>query len=66
VIVIFQYSIKPKPSILLKVTDVKETYRQLQKQGVIFTKVPYQIKTGWAAELQDPAGNIIGITDYNK
>jgi len=55
-----------KPSILLEVTDVKETYKQLQEQGVVFTKAPYQIQTGWAAELQDPAGNIIGITDYNK
>jgi predicted enzyme related to lactoylglutathione lyase len=55
-----------KPSLLLEVADVKETYKQLQEQGVIFTKAPYQIKTGWAAELQDPAGNTIGITDYNK
>ncbi|SFD27347.1 hypothetical protein SAMN05518672_1011393 [Chitinophaga sp. CF118] len=54
-----------KPSLLLKVENVKETYKQLREQGVIFTKVPYQIKTGWAAELKDPAGNIIGITDYN-
>lgn len=55
-----------KPSLLLQVADVKETYKELQQKGVVFTKAPYQIQTGWAAELQDPAGNIIGITDYNK
>lgn len=55
-----------KPSLLLEVADVKETYKQLQEQGVVFTKAPYRIQTGWAAELQDPAGNLIGITDYNK
>jgi predicted enzyme related to lactoylglutathione lyase len=53
-----------QPSLLLEVEDVKKTYQQLQGQGVIFTKAPYPIKTGWAAELKDPAGNIIGITDY--
>ena len=55
-----------KPSLLLEVEDVKESYKQLLEQGVVFTKVPYRIQTGWAAELQDPAGNLIGITDYNK
>jgi len=54
------------PSLLLEVADVKTTYKQLQEQGVVFTNPPYQIKTGWAAELKDPSGNIIGITDYNK
>ena len=53
-------------AIKITVANVQETYRQLQEQGVVFTKVPYRIQTGWAAELQDPAGNIIGITDYNK
>jgi predicted enzyme related to lactoylglutathione lyase len=55
-----------KPSLLLEVADVRETFKQLQEQGVIFTKSPYQIQTGWAADLQDPSGNIIGITDYKK
>lgn len=55
-----------KPFLLLEVTDVKKTYKQLLQQGIVFTKTPYRIQTGWAAELQDPAGNIIGITDYNN
>ncbi|WP_213086864.1 VOC family protein [Chitinophaga agrisoli] len=53
-----------KPVVLLQVTDVQELYNNLTAQGVHFTKTPYRINTGWAAELQDPAGNVIGITDY--
>jgi predicted enzyme related to lactoylglutathione lyase len=54
-----------KPAILLQVTDVQLLYAALVEKGVRFTKKPYRINTGWAAELQDPAGNVIGITDYN-
>jgi predicted enzyme related to lactoylglutathione lyase len=54
-----------RPSLLLQVTDVQQLYRKLADRGVVFTRQPYRIHTGWAAELQDPSGNIIGITDYN-
>lgn len=54
------------PVILLEVDDVQVLYDSLQQQGIKFTKPPYRIRTGWAAELQDPSGNLIGITDYRK
>lgn len=54
-----------RPAILLQVSDVQELYTILSGKGVPFTKKPYRINTGWAAELQDPAGNVIGITDYD-
>lgn len=54
-----------KPALLLHVTDVQQFYNELLPKGVAFTKRPYKINTGWAAELLDPSGNVIGITDYN-
>lgn len=55
-----------KPALLLHVTDVQQFYGELLAKGVTFTKRPYKINTGWAAELLDPAGNVIGITDYSN
>ncbi|GAA0527989.1 VOC family protein [Chitinophaga japonensis] len=54
-----------RPALLLQVADVQQLYTLLAAQGVHFTKKPYRISTGWAAELQDPGGNVIGITDYH-
>jgi len=54
-----------KAALLLHVTDVQQFYNELLAKGVTFTKKPYKMNTGWAAELQDPSGNVIGITDYN-
>ena len=55
-----------KPSILFSVENVADTVKELKTKGVKFTKEPYQIATGWAAEFTDPAGNLLGITDYRK
>lgn len=55
-----------KPALLLHVTDVPRFYDDLVVKGVTFTKKPYRINTGWAAELLDPSGNVISITDYNN
>lgn len=55
-----------KPSILFAVENVEETAKILEIKGVIFTQKPYKITTGWAAEFTDPAGNLLGITDYRK
>lgn len=54
-----------RPALLLQVTDVQQLYAKLAAKGIVFSKPPYRIHTGWAAELQDPSGNAIGITDYN-
>jgi predicted enzyme related to lactoylglutathione lyase len=55
-----------RPSVLLEVEDVKQVHQEWLAKGIHFTKVPYKITTGWAAELQDASGNIIGITDHKK
>lgn len=55
-----------KSALLLQVTDVRRFFSELLAKGVTFTKRPYRINTGWAAELLDPSGNVIGITDYNN
>lgn len=57
---------KYQPSLLLEVENVKKSYQVWMAKGVHFTKPPYKIATGWAAELQDPSGNTIRITDYIK
>ena len=53
-----------KPAVWLEVEDVREIYLKLKDCGVKFLSEPFRIKTGWAAELDDPSGNILGITDY--
>lgn len=53
-----------KPTIWFEVEDVRAAYRQLRKKGLVFLSEPFQIRTGWAAEFEDPFGNRLGITDY--
>ncbi len=53
-----------KPTIWIEVENVKNTYELLLDKGVVFLSKPFQIRTGWAVEFQDPAGNQLGITDY--
>lgn len=55
-----------KPTIWFVVDDVREKYTKLSQKGVTFLAEPFRIKTGWAAEFEDPAGNRLGITDYNE
>ena len=55
-----------KPSILFEVDDVRATYDELKKKGVVFRSEPYEINTGMAVEFEDPFGNRLGITDYSK
>jgi predicted enzyme related to lactoylglutathione lyase len=53
-----------KPTIWIEVDDVKEQYEQLKLKGVNFLSEPFKIRTGWAVEFVDPAGNQLGFTDY--
>jgi len=55
-----------KPSIVFTVENVEETAKELENKGVKLTKQPYKIMTGWVAEFADPAGNLLGVTDYRK
>ena len=53
-----------KPTIWFEVEDVRTVYRQLREKGLVFLSEPFRIRTGWAAEFEDPFGNRLGITDY--
>jgi predicted enzyme related to lactoylglutathione lyase len=55
-----------KPSIVFEVDDVPAAYAELKARGVQFLSEPYEIRTGLAAEFEDPFGNRLGITDYSK
>jgi len=55
-----------KPAIWFEVDDVKAEYARLKQAGVNFVSEPFEIRTGLAAEFEDPSGNRLGITDYSK
>ena len=54
-----------KPTIWLEVENVKSSYKELEARGVKFLSEPFKIGTGWVAVFEDPAGNRLGLTDYN-
>lgn len=37
-----------------------------KRRVLSFLSEPLKIKTGWAVEFNDPSGNLLGITDYDK
>ena len=51
------------PAIWIAVDNVAETYAALRER-VAFRSEPFRIRTGWAVEVTDPAGNLLGFTDY--
>ena len=53
-----------KPALWIEVEDVAAQYAKMKERGVRFLSEPFQIKTGWAVEFEDPSGNRLGITDY--
>lgn len=55
-----------KPTIWFVVDDVYKVYEELSEKGVNFISEPFRIYTGSAVEFDDPFGNRLGITDYNK
>jgi len=55
-----------KPTIWFVVDNVKEAYQQLKDKGVVFLSEPFEIRTGFSVEFEDPFGNRLGITDYSK
>ena len=54
-----------RPTIWFTVDDVRQEYERLRTRGVTFVSGPFQIRTGMAAEFEDPFGNRLGITDYS-
>lgn len=55
-----------KPTIWFEVADVRAEFERLREKGIVFLTEPFKIRTGWAAEFEDPFGNRLGITDYYK
>lgn len=53
------------PTIWFTVENVREEFARLGARGVKFVSAPFAIRTGLAAEFEDPFGNRLGITDYS-
>ncbi|CAL9539093.1 VOC family protein [Streptomyces sp. enrichment culture] len=52
--------------IWLEVPDARVAARALGNAGIALLDEPFPVATGWAAEIADPWGNVIGFTDYTK
>ena len=50
--------------IWLEVADARAAAAELASAGVSPLTPPFLIPTGWAFEVIDPWGNVIGFTDY--
>ncbi len=47
-----------------EVADARAAAAELAAKGVVPLTPPFQIPTGWAFEIRDPWGNVLGFTDY--
>jgi predicted enzyme related to lactoylglutathione lyase len=54
------------PRVWLEVRDARAAAAALRSKGVRILGEPMEILTGWAVELADPWGNVLGLTDYVK
>lgn len=55
-----------KPTVWFVVQNVYDSYKEMKNKGIAFLTEPFRIGTGTAVEFEDPFGNRLGITDYNK
>ena len=56
----------PAMRLWLEVPDAQVAAGHLTEQGVGPLAAPFEVATGWAVEVADPWGNVIGLTDYRK
>lgn len=49
----------------LEVDDAPAAAAELEAKGIAVLSPPFPIPTGWAFEVRDPWGNVIGLTDYS-
>lgn len=54
------------PRVWLEVKDARAAANALRQKGARILGEPMEILTGWAVELADPWGNVLGLTDYVK
>ncbi|MFF8725370.1 VOC family protein [Streptomyces sp. NPDC015171] len=56
----------PSARVWLEVPDARVAARRLAAAGIEPLDEICQAATGWAVEIADPWGNILGFTDYTK
>lgn len=49
-----------------EVADARAAAAELAAAGVTVTSPAFLIPTGWAVEIADPWGNLVGLTDYTQ
>ena len=54
------------PRVWLEVKDARAAAAALRERGAHVLGQPMEILTGWAVEVADPWGNVLGLTDYVK
>ncbi len=54
------------PRVWLEVRDARAAAAALRQRGARVLGEPMEILTGWAVEVADPWGNVLGLTDYVK
>jgi predicted enzyme related to lactoylglutathione lyase len=54
------------PRVWLEVADARAAAAELRSRGVELLAEPFEVATGWTVEVADPAGNVVGLTDYTK
>ena len=57
---------RPSPRLWLEVPDARAAGAALAAAGVTLLGEPRELRTGWAVEVADPWGNVIGLTDYRN
>jgi predicted enzyme related to lactoylglutathione lyase len=54
------------PRVWLEVADARAAAAELRSRGLEPLAEPFEVQTGWTVEFADPAGNVVGFTDYSK
>ncbi|MEU5045082.1 VOC family protein [Streptomyces griseorubiginosus] len=56
----------PATRVWLEVPDARAAARELRAAGIELLDEVSSVATGWTAEIADPWGNVLGLTDYTK
>jgi predicted enzyme related to lactoylglutathione lyase len=57
---------RTSPRVWLEVPDARAAAEEIRRRGVSVLAEPFEVYTGWAFEIADPWGNVVGFTDYLK
>ncbi|TDO41888.1 VOC family protein [Paractinoplanes brasiliensis] len=53
-----------RQKVWFEVPDARAAAQELSVKGVRPLRPPFRIPTGWAFEIHDPWGNVLGFADY--